>query len=254
MFHGIEPAATYFSPLAWTSYILICRRRDFRDLRRVPVCAREPRGLLKMAALSIPLWLIFEAYNLRLANWTYVGLPQGHLERWIGYAWAFATITPGIFMTAALIESFGWFSGGIDAPLRFGRAGRNRQHSSWRGAVADLPLLVPASSVRLFVRPGVARLSVSAGADQLSPALAVVRGRSRAGIARAAVFVSRRRLGLRMAVGILELLGARRMDLHFPDRPAMEDLPDARARISCVSGVCARMFRDVCERRVAVQP
>ena len=77
--------------------------------------------MLKMAALSIPLWLIFEAYNLRLANWAYVGLPQARIERWIGYGWSFATITPGIFMTAALIESFGWFN--LDSrPLRFSRA------------------------------------------------------------------------------------------------------------------------------------
>ena len=33
MFHGIEPAATYFSPVAWTSYILIADARDVRDLR-----------------------------------------------------------------------------------------------------------------------------------------------------------------------------------------------------------------------------
>jgi hypothetical protein len=67
------------------------------------------------------LWLIFEAYNLRLANWTYVGLPQGRVESWFGYAWSFATITPGIFMTAALIESFGWFK--LESrPVRFSRA------------------------------------------------------------------------------------------------------------------------------------
>ena len=58
--------------------------------------------------------LIFEAYNLRLANWTYVGLPDNWLARWLGYAWSFATITPAIFVTAELIESFDWFS----APAR----------------------------------------------------------------------------------------------------------------------------------------
>jgi hypothetical protein len=102
MFHGIEPAATYFSPVAWTSYILIADAAIFAISGQSRL-REEPRGLLKMAALSIPLWLIFEAYNLRLANWAYVGLPQGRLERWIGYGWAFATITPGIFLTAALI-------------------------------------------------------------------------------------------------------------------------------------------------------
>ncbi len=120
MFHGIEPAATYFSPVAWTSYILIADAAVFAISGHSRLC-EEPRGLLKMAALSVPLWMIFEAYNLRLANWAYVGLPQGRIERWIGYGWAFATITPGILMTAALIESFGWFKQ-ESRPLRFSRA------------------------------------------------------------------------------------------------------------------------------------
>jgi hypothetical protein len=119
MFHGIEPAATYFSPVAWTSYILIADAAVFAITGHSRL-REESRGLLKMAALSIPLWLIFEAYNLRLANWAYVGLPQGRIERWIGYGWSFATITPGIFMTAALIESFGWFKQ-ESRPVRFSR-------------------------------------------------------------------------------------------------------------------------------------
>jgi hypothetical protein len=120
MFHGIEPAATYFTPVAWTSYILIADAAVFAITGQSRL-REEPRGLLKMAALSIPLWLIFEAYNLRLENWAYAGLPQGHIETWIGYGWSFATITPGIFMTAALIESFGWFK--LESrPLRFSRA------------------------------------------------------------------------------------------------------------------------------------
>ncbi len=101
----------------------------------------EPRGVLKMAALSIPLWLIFEAYNLRLANWAYIGLPQGQVERWIGYGWAFSTITPGIFMTAALIESFGWFQQ-ESRPLRVSRA--TQTAFIVLGAVMLIvPLLVP---------------------------------------------------------------------------------------------------------------
>jgi hypothetical protein len=54
--------------------------------------------------------LVFEAYNLRLQNWTYGGVPQAWPLALFGYAWSFATITPGIFETAYLIECFGWFS------------------------------------------------------------------------------------------------------------------------------------------------
>jgi len=119
MFHGVEPVATYFTPLAWTAYILLADGATFAITGR-SLLREEARGFLKMAALSIVLWLIFEAYNLRLANWTYVGLPMQPIESWFGYAWSFATITPGIFMTAGLVESFGWFRR-ESKPIRFSR-------------------------------------------------------------------------------------------------------------------------------------
>jgi hypothetical protein len=140
MFHGIEPAATYFSPVAWTSYILIADAAIFAISGHSRL-REEPLGLVKMAALSIPLWLIFEAYNLRLANWAYVGLPQGRVERWFGYGWAFATITPGIFMTAALIESFGWFKED-SRPLRFSRA-METTFIALGAAMLVVPLVAP---------------------------------------------------------------------------------------------------------------
>jgi hypothetical protein len=140
MFHGIEPAATYFNPLAWTAYILLADAAVFAITGQSRL-RDEPRGFLKMAALSVPLWFVFEAYNLRLANWTYVGLPQARVERWFGYAWSFATITPAIFMTAALIESFGWFKG-ESRPIRFRRAAETA--FMVLGAVLlVVPILVP---------------------------------------------------------------------------------------------------------------
>lgn len=140
MVHGIEPAATYFTPVAWTSYILIADAAVF-SITGHSRLREEPRGLIKMAALSIPLWLIFEAYNLRLANWSYVGLPQGHIERWIGYAWSFATITPGIFMTAALIESFGWFKQ-ESRSMRFSRS-TETVFIALGAAMLIVPLVIP---------------------------------------------------------------------------------------------------------------
>jgi hypothetical protein len=140
MFRGIEPVATYFSPLAWTSYILVADAAVFAITGHSRL-REEPRGLLKMAALSIPLWLIFEAYNLRLANWAYAGLPSNEFERWFGYAWSFATITPGIFMTAALIESFGWFRDEA-RPVRFSR-GTETVFIVLGAACLAVPLLAP---------------------------------------------------------------------------------------------------------------
>jgi hypothetical protein len=103
MFRGVEPVATYFTPIAWSAYILIA------DSAVLALTGRSrlhdaPMTVARMALLSIPLWLIFEAYNLRLQNWTYVGapaLPQGLL----GYGWSFATITPAIFETSDLVQA-----------------------------------------------------------------------------------------------------------------------------------------------------
>ncbi len=109
MFRGVEPVATYFTPIAWTAYILLADAAVFA-VRGSSRLREQPGEFVLTALLSVPLWLIFEAYNLRLDNWTYVGLPENWLARWFGYGWSFATITPGIFVTADLVESFGWFT------------------------------------------------------------------------------------------------------------------------------------------------
>ena len=105
MFRGIEPVATFFTPVAWSAYILIVDAAVFSVTGRSRL-RTAPLALLRMAALSIPLWLIFEAYNLRLRNWTYDGVPDFWPAGMIGYAWSFATITPAIFETADLIQAF----------------------------------------------------------------------------------------------------------------------------------------------------
>ncbi|MFZ0637477.1 MAG: hypothetical protein WA755_12470 [Candidatus Acidiferrales bacterium] len=104
MFRRVEPVATFFTPIAWSAYILIADAAVFAVSRRSRI-RDAPRPFLRMAALSIPLWLVFEAYNLRLRNWTYVGAPRFWPAALLGYAWSFATITPAIFETCDLIQS-----------------------------------------------------------------------------------------------------------------------------------------------------
>src|SRR5437879_9136287 len=85
MFRGLEPVATFFTPVAWTAYALIADAAVFA-IRGHSRLHDAPGQFAKLALLSIPLWLIFEAYNLRLANWTYAGgilLPLP--VRWLAY-------------------------------------------------------------------------------------------------------------------------------------------------------------------------
>ncbi len=111
MFRGVEPISTFFTPIAWTAYLMIA------DAAVLAMTGRsrlhdELGEFARTALLSIPLWLIFEAYNLRLVNWTYIGMPMSWTEAILGSCWAFATITPGIFETADLFQAFGWFGRG----------------------------------------------------------------------------------------------------------------------------------------------
>src|SRR5580700_11393707 len=124
MFRGVEPAATFFTPIAWTAYALIADAAVFA-IRGRSRLHDAPGQFAKLALLSVPLWLIFEAYNLRLANWIYLGgMPLSLPVQWLGYAWAYATIWPGIFLTADLIESFGWWDASTP-PIVFSRAAQN---------------------------------------------------------------------------------------------------------------------------------
>ncbi len=140
MFRGVAPVSAYFTPIAWTAYILVVDAALFA-MRGRSFLRGAPLELGRMALLSIPSWLIFEAYNLRLVNWTYIGLPDNFAARWFGYAWAFATITPGILLTAELVESFGWFSR-PRRPLRF--SPRAERALVFAGAsLLVIPLVLP---------------------------------------------------------------------------------------------------------------
>jgi hypothetical protein len=126
MFAKVEPVATYFTSIAWTGYILWADAAVF-SLRGNSLLATYRREFAWIACCSIPLWLIFEAYNLRLRNWIYVGIPQNWFAQTFGYAWAFATIWPAVFETAALLRGIGV------PPYRDGRVARLDAAVAWQG-------------------------------------------------------------------------------------------------------------------------
>lgn len=144
LFLGVRLVAIYFTPIAWSLYVLLVDGAVLA-IRGESRLHDHPRHFATVALLSIPLWLIFEAYNLRLENWTYTGVPQAWPLVLLGYGWSFATITPGIFETADLIESFRWFP---TAPaVRFSPGLRNAMVAL--GAACLLaPLIVPQPMAR----------------------------------------------------------------------------------------------------------
>jgi hypothetical protein len=101
----IEPFYHWHTPIAWTAYILLVDAVVWK--RRGNSWLRHNRAeLFFLACVSVPLWVIFEIYNkYSIHNWYYLGLPELLLLRYVGYAWAFATILPAIFETGDLVSS-----------------------------------------------------------------------------------------------------------------------------------------------------
>jgi len=98
-----EFVGRYFTPIQWTGLVLLLdgwlKRRRGRSL-----LSDYPLELLILALISIPSWVIFEGYNVLLGNWRYLDLPDSMWVRYIGYAWAFATISPGMFLIYETID------------------------------------------------------------------------------------------------------------------------------------------------------
>ncbi|MDI6853685.1 MAG: hypothetical protein QME75_08805 [Deltaproteobacteria bacterium] len=77
----------------------------------------KTRDFVRLAAWSVTVWLIFECFNLYLLNWRYIGIEPRMWVRWPGYALAFATVLPVIFLTAQALKSKGFFRHYIGRPL-----------------------------------------------------------------------------------------------------------------------------------------
>jgi hypothetical protein len=148
----VEPFWSWNTPICWTGFIvfadgIVWRARGHSWIRSAP------REFALLALASIPLWLIFEGYNLVIHNWHYVGLPENAALRYFGYAWSFATIWPAIFEGADLI-----------AVMRTGRAGKAGKAGSTSSHPAPpaLPALAAAAgaimlAVPFFTSPAIAQ-------------------------------------------------------------------------------------------------
>ena len=99
----IEPFYSWNTPIAWTGFILFADSVVWRARKRSWIRS-NPAEFVFLAVISIPLWLVFEFYNLYIDNWHYTGLPENFWLRQFGYAWSFATIWPAIFEGADLFD------------------------------------------------------------------------------------------------------------------------------------------------------
>ena len=85
MLAHVEPFWMWHTPFAWTGYILLVDGIVYK-LRGSSWLTTNRSEFVFLAIVSIPLWVVFEGYNLLIENWYYVNLPENLVVRYVGYA------------------------------------------------------------------------------------------------------------------------------------------------------------------------
>jgi Domain of unknown function (DUF4332) len=101
----LQPLATWFYPLAWWSYVAIADGVLMR--RGAPALLGPPWRVVRLLGLAFAswaFWLLYEAVNLRIADWFYVGVPEVRPLRWLGISLSFATVLPLLLVTERLVD------------------------------------------------------------------------------------------------------------------------------------------------------
>lgn len=104
LFTRTPPFPHWFFVFAWYGWILFCDGWLLRLEGRSLLISRG-RELALMLVLSAICWSLFEVLNIRLRNWQYHDLINPLWLRLIGFALAFATVFPALFLTADLLRA-----------------------------------------------------------------------------------------------------------------------------------------------------
>lgn len=119
---GAEPFTAWLYFFAWWPLLLFLDGLLGRLTGRSPL-GEHPLDFLRMLFFSVTVWLVFEVFNLWLVNWRYLGVEHRIWLRWPGYALAFATVLPGVLLTAEVLAALG-----VGANLK----GRERRVENWQ--------------------------------------------------------------------------------------------------------------------------
>jgi hypothetical protein len=119
LLRGVGPVASWFYPLAWWPTILILDGVNYLRAGDSLILTRG-RTFIILLPLSVTIWLVFEVWNLRLQNWSYIYVPRSVLHRWVGMVVSFSTVLPGIFEVADILETLRWPRSLRVRPVRVG--------------------------------------------------------------------------------------------------------------------------------------
>ena len=112
---GREPFATWYYMYAWYSVLLAgdgwiaMRSAAGRGKRGEFLLLGRRWYFVSVLGWSSVTWFFYELLNFRLQNWYYINLPHDLVLRWVMTAIAFATVFPAVFVSEALLDSFGAF-------------------------------------------------------------------------------------------------------------------------------------------------
>ena len=111
---GQPVVARWFTPIVWTGYVLLLDAVVARLTGHSYLTTARAEGVL-VALASLGGWWLFEWYNApRFWRggpdavglwWQYHGLEPNLFLRRVGYDWAFATIFPALFLSAAALRA-----------------------------------------------------------------------------------------------------------------------------------------------------
>ena len=168
-------AAYNITAVCWVGYLLLAdgllvRLAQRRDTPTIASLRARPNRFLVAWLTSIPVWCVFDFVNFHLMHaWTYHGLPEQRLLRYVGFFIAFAAISPGMFLTAQ------WLSHAGFKRWRTPDAPRGNRLAAWGLIVGVITVLVAItlSVMTLGVKPWPMRAVALSGAVMLLPGLAV---------------------------------------------------------------------------------
>jgi len=97
------------TPVCWWGYILLLDAWIYRR-KGTSLLADRRESLVIQCILSVTFWCLFEAYNRVMPGWLYVHLESDLSVRLLGYAIAFSTIMPALFLTCEFLQSYEVFT------------------------------------------------------------------------------------------------------------------------------------------------
>ncbi|OGR54391.1 MAG: hypothetical protein A3I11_05185 [Elusimicrobia bacterium RIFCSPLOWO2_02_FULL_39_32] len=109
LWKGIEPFKTHYFLFAWWSYIALLDSWLYLHGGESLMIANFSNFFLFLLPFSTFFWFIFEAFNLRIQNWSYLNMPKEIWIRWPSTFLAYASVVPGIFLTANSLDHLNIF-------------------------------------------------------------------------------------------------------------------------------------------------